>query len=674
MPSEKYSDPRFKYVPCVFVNTNAPGLAICKLSGGGQAYHKAEKYTTDFIMNYRPVALARWSRWLLLMALFGLMVQACKQPAPEEEPETTVSEVITELPYTNIPLTSLEGLVTKTGNWQIVGGIKADFQQKHHVDIIPGDGVLLNNQTPEEKGHVFTAFEHGDIELDIEFLMPKGSNSGIYFQSRYEVQLFDSWLVEDPKSKDCGGIYERWDTSKPEGQRGYEGHPPQQNAARAPGLWQHLHIKFKAPRFDANGNKTHNAVFEEVIHNGIKIHENVEVTGPTRAASAPSDSEVPLAPLMIQGDHGPVAFRNIKFRLYDDQILTVANLTYDYFELDDTAKNFPVLDKTPVVSSGTTSRMNVDSLARRENRVAFRFKGNLNVPLAGDYLFFLTAHNGARFFIDNELVIPGKGRAVKHLTAGVHDIQVDYFNIKWKKSLMLTYEGPKQRRKMFAGVYPKHFKGAPDPLKVDPNQDEPEMIRAFVPYMGEKRTHTISVGDPARIHYSYDLHTASLLKVWRGGFADMSQAWVRRGEEQILIPQEMAVSVTENVLATEEEQLNQPASDGLTYKGYAIDGSGRPVFRYSLSGGAEFNDSYSPAPDGIGLVRSLANDSKARMYIKVAEGTFIEELNEAYFLVDGNHYLKMMDGASPVIKESNGKQEMHLAVAPQEQVTYAVYW
>ena len=67
---------------------------------------------------------------------------------------------------------------------------------------------------------------------------------------------------------------------------------------------------FQAPRFDENGKKTANAKFVKVIHNGQVIHENVEVTGPTRAAAFADEKAT--GPLMFQGDHGPVAYRNLR--------------------------------------------------------------------------------------------------------------------------------------------------------------------------------------------------------------------------------------------------------------------------------------------------------------------------------------------------------------------------
>lgn len=41
--------------------------------------------------------------------------------------------------------------------------------------------------------------EHGDVEAHLEFMVPQGSNSGMYFQGRYEIQIFDSWKVENEK-------------------------------------------------------------------------------------------------------------------------------------------------------------------------------------------------------------------------------------------------------------------------------------------------------------------------------------------------------------------------------------------------------------------------------------------------------------------------------------------
>jgi hypothetical protein len=133
----------------------------------------------------------------------------------------------------------------------------------------------------------------------------QGSNSGAYFQGLYEIQILDSFGKTALAYGDNGGVYARYIDGKSVG-----GAPPRVNASKAPGEWQSFHVWFRAPRFDAAGKKIRNTRFEKVIHNGVTIHENVEVEGPTRASM--SHAEAPLGPLMLQGDHGPVAFRRIE--------------------------------------------------------------------------------------------------------------------------------------------------------------------------------------------------------------------------------------------------------------------------------------------------------------------------------------------------------------------------
>ena len=195
----------------------------------------------------------------------------------------------------------------ETGRWMIVGEAKMDPANPKILSTSPGTGVLVNGPTGQT-GNLLSTSEHGDVEAHVEFMVPQGSNSGVYFQGRYEIQILDSWKVQQPKYGDCGGIYERW------GEKGgYEGRAPRVNASRAPGQWQTFDVVFRATRFDADGKKTANAKFVKVVHNGVVIHENVEVTGPTRAATYERD-EKPAGPLMLQGDHGPVAYRNVWLR------------------------------------------------------------------------------------------------------------------------------------------------------------------------------------------------------------------------------------------------------------------------------------------------------------------------------------------------------------------------
>ena len=202
---------------------------------------------------------------------------------------------------------NLEGWREPTGTWEVLGGVAIDAKYAKAFTFEPGYGVMVNGRGGPTVNLVST-FEHGDVEAHIEFCVPKGSNSGVYFQGRYEVQVFDSFGVAKPKHSDCGGLYERWQDDK-----GFEGQAPKVNASKPPGEWQSFDVVFRAPRFNEFGTKTENAKFVSVKHNGVLVHENVAVTGPTRSA-LDEKTEAAHGPLMLQGDHGPVAYRNLVIR------------------------------------------------------------------------------------------------------------------------------------------------------------------------------------------------------------------------------------------------------------------------------------------------------------------------------------------------------------------------
>ena len=124
---------------------------------------------------------------------------------------------------TKLDLTTMNEFNKPTANWHIAGSVYADINKSHHISFTPGTGILVN--MPDSTAHkdLFTNFKHGDIDLELDCMMAKESNSGIYLQGRYELQLLDSWGVIKPRSTDMGGIYERNDSKRPEGQRVFDG-------------------------------------------------------------------------------------------------------------------------------------------------------------------------------------------------------------------------------------------------------------------------------------------------------------------------------------------------------------------------------------------------------------------------------------------------------------------
>ena len=155
------------------------------------------------------------------------------------------------------------------------------------------DGLMSQGITSKQK------FQ--DFSLHMEFLlsyMPAArgqgrANSGCYMQGRYEVQILDSFGLSG-EHNECGGIYT---ISKPD-----------TNMCLPPLQWQTYDVDYTAAKFDAAGKKTANARIT-VLHNGVKIHNNVEL--PKATTASPLQEGVEPGPIYLQ-DHGnPIRFRNI---------------------------------------------------------------------------------------------------------------------------------------------------------------------------------------------------------------------------------------------------------------------------------------------------------------------------------------------------------------------------
>ena len=238
----------------------------------------------------------------LIRASLVLLV-GCENPQ-SPGPLSTSSSTSTQ---SILPL-GREGFVgwsTPTGDWLAAGEVSLDPLAPQRL-LSTEEGEILVNGPDGLASNLVTEVGYADVEVHAEFLIAKGANSGIYLQSRYEVQIRDSWDVEGGSRGHCGGIQQRWVDGK------FQDTPARENVSLPPGNWQYFDITFRAPRFDPSGRKVENGRFVKVVHNGVIIHENVEVTVPTR--SAPYQDENAVGPIMIQGNRGAVAYRNLIIR------------------------------------------------------------------------------------------------------------------------------------------------------------------------------------------------------------------------------------------------------------------------------------------------------------------------------------------------------------------------
>jgi hypothetical protein len=583
-----------------------------------------------------------------------------------------------------LPLYDMSAFRPIKENWSIVGGINSSIDQTNITITEAGTGILSCKHEIGKYGiekDILSVMEHGDLDLDLDFMMAKGSNSGIYLQGRYEIQLNDSWGKKNPKYGDVGGIYERWDESKPEGSKGYEGIAPRLNVAKAPGLWQNIKISFQAPRFDATGKKISDAKILSIILNGVLIHENVELTGPTRGSLL--DNEVPSGPLRFQGDHGNVAFRNIKYKSFNQKSLTFKDLKFGVYKGN--FRTVADIEKIKPETSGNVALLNWN-VSNAENEFAVKYVGKINVPDAGKYTF-TAVHggntqmkiNGVDAFKNGWLNLGESRQTMIDLPAGDVNFEMYYWKADaWlAPSLGLYTESATIRKQALHFPNSTLMANPTSPIILSPST-EPVVFRSFMDIRegekGKRGVHAVSVGNKENIHYTYDLDNAALFQIWKGSFLNTTPMWNDRGDgssKPLGSLTALADAPFLNVLSSATSIWSELDA---TYRprGYELDEAGQPTFKYDYAG-VNVSDKSIPSEDGKMLKREiLVKGLAANLYARLAVDQNIKKLSDGIFIIGENSYfIKVIEG-TPSIRESAGMKELVLPVG--EKITYSIIW
>ena len=583
-------------------------------------------------------------------------------------------------------------------NWQIVADVTADLEEDDAMKPTKGTGVVANLPTTKNRNNLISVAEYGDVEVSFDFMMARNSNSGFYLQGRYEVQLFDSWGQQHPAFSDCAGIYarRRWN---PDAEL-FDGHAPRLNACLAPGLWQHLEIAFQAPRFDATGKKIANARLLKVVLNGATVHENLELTGPTGGPI--SEQEATKGPFMIQGDHGPVAFRNFHIVDKSGEPVNVGKFTYKVingnFRYPEDFANKKA-DKT-----GSTDQLTWE-VAGKNDGFANIFNGSFTAPKTGNHHIVLQAAGKSSLLIDGKEILGDQWTYVADqrsaditLSKGPHTIEiVNYKMDGWMSPFLgLWIAAPG------AGPTALHSMGsvlaleASDPITLD--AAKPTVFRSFMDVTlpnsvrGDKNflniknpnskrvVHAVQVGDPTHLHYTYDLDNGAVVQLWKGDFLHTSPMWDNRGDGSsrprgaILPLDDIQTVVTKDRLFDLTTAQNDPVH-GFKPLGYDLDEMGYPTFRYTLSG-TEIADKIRVSA-GKTLNRSLtftngAQNSAAQV-VRLAVGKKIEKSGDNLWTVDDKRYfIQTTGGAKPVLESTGGISVLFLPA--NSNVEWTILW
>ncbi|MDZ7896489.1 MAG: DUF1080 domain-containing protein [Arcicella sp.] len=594
---------------------------------------------------------------------------------------------------TEITLNDLSAFNNPSANWTIEGDVSGNFNATSLTPKV-GKGVLfctLKGAKYQRSDDLKFNLEHGDIKLSMDFMLPKGSNSGIYLQSRYEIQLFDSWLKASTTDSDCGAIYHRWDEARGKGNEGYEGHAPRQSAVKAPGLWNHIDIDFKAPTFDASGRKLTNARINSVVLNGILIHQNVEVLGVTRGAV--STQEVAKAPLMIQGDHGQVALKNIRHEVLEKPTVTFSSVTYEYYE----GKPDDILaQKIAPTATGNMAKP-TQKIATAKQDFVLKFQGKFNIVEADNYTFSGIWNGVGSFIIDGDTLAKGwfiapesKPKSVsKKMSVGEHNYSFVYAkDFSWRpNSLGLFIQKDHSELQSFT-ERTSLLDPDPVPLVEVKANTETQCQRSFVMYNNKKKTHAINVGMPSGLNFSYDLNQGGFLQLWRGKFLNTTEMWHERGEPQTAEPMGLTVNSNDkfplNFLPNATAEIMDSLSkNDLKYKGYKMEKrsnfSGNfvyPNFMYEYKG-LKVNDMSTPLDEAVGISRYLRfegeNTANMPLYALLAEGSDIAEVATNRYAVDNKSYYVQVfptETNKIIMRDSKGKKQLLMPLNGLKEVSY----
>lgn len=260
----------------------APALAIAALAiGGGLVAQQGDR------PGYTDTPLVPGMKW---------HVHDSARPYPKViEPGTFSSQDMPGKPPSDAVIL-FDG--KDTSKWQTNGG--------------PAKWKVENGYMQAGGGSIVTKEEFGDCQLHIEWCTPnppKGTSQGrgnsgvLFFNGKYEVQVLDSYDNKTYADGQAGAIYGSY--------------PPLVNASRKPGEWQVYDIIFTVPRFE--GDKLTKPGYFTVLHNGVVLHNHVELLGDSlHRQAAKYTPHPPKGPLMLQ-DHGdPVRYRNIWYRELKD--------------------------------------------------------------------------------------------------------------------------------------------------------------------------------------------------------------------------------------------------------------------------------------------------------------------------------------------------------------------
>jgi hypothetical protein len=346
----------------------------------------------------------------------------------------------------------------------------------------------------------------------------------------------------------------------------------------------------------------------------------------------------------------------------------------------------PPYDNLPPEFEGPSVILS-SNLKTKSDQFLVRYTGNLEVKETGEYDFNLRVSGGSGFMRINGKDVISKtnsnGKGSIPLQKGEVSFELIYSKFQdWMEpGLGLSIAGPGIREYLVSDG-----EGAigtpPDPILVEAPVNT--ILRSFMDlpvngeYAGYRVTHSVNVGSPENVHYTYDMDFGNIVQVWRGGFLDATPMWYSRGDGSSRPLGAVQYFGKPNLSIT---KLQDPGStwakdtlgSGFRQLGYQFDQQELPTFLYTIHG-TQVQDQVRAMENGKGIQRTIRiQDPSDDLYARLAQEDKIVKISKGLYLIGDNEYYVRVEtpgGKQPIVRKIGKKQELITPV--QKQLVYSI--
>ncbi|MBU62379.1 MAG: hypothetical protein CMI26_07740 [Opitutae bacterium] len=362
----------------------------------------------------------------------------------------------------------------------------------------------------------------------------------------------------------------------------------------------------------------------------------------------------------------------------------ITNLTYKlYHGKWNKAPDFTKLEakKTGVLASGL-----FDISAKDKNDgFGFVFSGKIDCPKDGKYSFTISSDDGSLLLIDNKIVVNNDGihaNSAKSgsitLKKGQHDIEVRYFEASGQEGLSVAWSGPGIKNQALSKSSPGGGGGGGAiGLLIEPPEGEASVYRNFINGAGPR---AIGVGYHEGLNLAFDANNLRLAMIWQGDFIDGARHWKGRGQGYQPPAGEAVIKFPDGVafatLGSSDSAWPQAEyrTKDFRFRGYVLDKSQRPTFKYER-GGVAIEDTPLPVATAEGefgqikrVIKLKAKDAPANLYFRIAQGGF-EKKGDTF---QSSELSVTVKGANPSVQSGDLRVPVTFKGGTAEfEVTYA---